>query len=73
MEEEDVWRCVLAWAKYQARVTTQPTVHWTEEERIRVCQHLSGVMGHVRLLLIGKINVVLVSLYKVIVSEVSRK
>lgn len=51
MEEEDVWRCVLAWAKHQAGVT-QPTAHWTEEERARVCQHLSGVMGHVRLLLI---------------------
>ncbi|XP_055907594.1 uncharacterized protein LOC129942603 [Eupeodes corollae] len=51
LEEEDVWRCVLAWAKNQAGVT-QPTAHWTEEERARVCQHLSGVMGHVRLLLI---------------------
>ncbi|XP_053953391.1 uncharacterized protein LOC128860139 [Anastrepha ludens] len=51
LEEEDVWRCVLAWAKNQAGVT-QPTAHWTEEERARVCQHLSGVMCHVRLLLI---------------------
>ncbi|XP_068143580.1 uncharacterized protein [Drosophila tropicalis] len=51
LAEEEVWRCVLAWAKYQAGVT-QPTAHWTEEERARVCQHLSGVMGHVRLLLI---------------------
>lgn len=41
----------MAWAKHKAGVT-QPTVHWTEEERSRVCQHLSGVMGHVRLLLI---------------------
>ncbi|XP_004522460.1 uncharacterized protein LOC101449859 [Ceratitis capitata] len=51
LEEEDVWRCVLAWAKNQAGVT-QPTAHWSEEERARVCQHLSGVMCHVRLLLI---------------------
>lgn len=51
LEEEDVWRAVLNWAKYQAGVT-QPTQHWTEEERARVCQHLSGVIGHVRLLLI---------------------
>lgn len=29
---------------------TQPTAHWTEEERVRVCQHLSGVISHVRLL-----------------------
>ncbi|XP_037936572.1 uncharacterized protein LOC119670399 [Teleopsis dalmanni] len=51
LEEEDVWRCVLAWAKNQAGVT-QPTPHWTEEERVRVCNYLSGVMSHVRLLLI---------------------
>ncbi|XP_012229834.1 uncharacterized protein [Linepithema humile] len=51
LEEEDVWRAVLNWAKYQAGVT-QPTQHWTEEERVRVCQHLSGVINHVRLLLI---------------------
>lgn len=52
LEEEDVWRCVLAWAKHKAGVT-QATGHWTEEERSRVCQQLAGVMGHVRLLLIG--------------------
>ncbi|KAK6631038.1 hypothetical protein RUM44_003210 [Polyplax serrata] len=51
LEEEDVWRAVLNWAKYQAGVT-QPTAHWTEEERVRVGQHLSGVINHVRLLLI---------------------
>lgn len=55
MEEEDVWRAVLNWAKYQAGVT-QPTAHWTEEERARVCQQLSYVINHVRLLLIGKLN-----------------
>lgn len=38
---------------FQAGVT-QPTPHWTEEERAHVCQYLAGVMGHVRLLLIGK-------------------
>ena len=53
MEEEDVWRAVLNWAKYQAGVT-QPTAHWTEEERARVCQHLSEPIKHVRLLLIGE-------------------
>lgn len=51
LKEEYVWRCVLAWAKNHAGVT-QPTAHWTEEERARVCQHLQGVMCHVRLLLI---------------------
>lgn len=53
VEEEEVWRAVLAWAKNQAGVT-QPTAHWAEEERARVCQHLSGVINHVRLLLIGE-------------------
>lgn len=51
MEEEDVWRCVLLWAKHQAGVT-QTTTLWSEDERIRVCQFLSGVINHVRLLLI---------------------
>ncbi|XP_060535457.1 uncharacterized protein LOC132707569 [Cylas formicarius] len=51
LAEEDVWRAVLNWAKYQAGVT-QPTAHWTEEERVRVCQQLSYVINHVRLLLI---------------------
>lgn len=55
LEEEDVWRAVLNWAKYQAGVT-QPTAHWTEEERARVCQHLATVINHVRLLLIGTIT-----------------
>lgn len=51
LEEEEVWRAVLSWAKYQAGVT-QPVAHWAEEERARVCQHLVGVIDHVRLLLI---------------------
>ncbi|CAN8024106.1 unnamed protein product [Ixodes persulcatus] len=51
MEEEDVWRAVLSWAKHHAGVT-QPTAHWTEEERARICQQLLGVINHVRLLLI---------------------
>lgn len=56
LEEEDVWRGVLNWAKYGAGVA-QPTAHWTEEERLRVCQQLQGVINHVRLLLIGKFAV----------------
>lgn len=55
MEEEDVWRAVLNWAKYQAGVT-QPTAHWTEEEKARVCLYLSQVINHVRLLLIGEFH-----------------
>lgn len=51
MEEEEVWRCVLLWAKHHAGVT-QATTLWSEDERVRVCQYLSGVINHVRLLLI---------------------
>ncbi|XP_073947700.1 serine-enriched protein isoform X2 [Choristoneura fumiferana] len=51
LEEEEVWRCALAWAKQRAGVT-QPCAHWTEEERARVCLHLAPLMTHVRLLLI---------------------
>ncbi|CAG0881812.1 unnamed protein product [Darwinula stevensoni] len=51
LEEEEVWRAVLSWSKHQAKVT-QPTAHWTEEERSHVCHHLAGVINHVRLLLI---------------------
>ncbi|OWR54704.1 hypothetical protein KGM_212344 [Danaus plexippus plexippus] len=51
LEEEEVWRCALAWSKQRAGVT-QPAVHWTGEERARVCQHLAPLMQHVRLLLI---------------------
>lgn len=42
---------MLLWAKHQAGVT-QITTLWSEDERIRVCQFLSGVINHVRLLLI---------------------
>lgn len=48
-----MWRCTLAWAKQRAGVT-QPTAHWTEEERARVCSHLAPLMQHIRLLLIGE-------------------
>ncbi|XP_048487675.1 uncharacterized protein LOC105389031 isoform X2 [Plutella xylostella] len=51
LEEEEVWRAALAWSKQRAGVT-QPTAHWTEEERARVVQHLAPLMTHVRLLLI---------------------
>lgn len=59
LEEEEVWRCTLAWAKQRAGVT-QPTAHWTEEERARVCLHLAPLMQHIRLLLIGERHHVLI-------------
>lgn len=65
LEEEDVWRAVVNWAKFHAGVV-QRTAHWTEEERARVCQHLSGVINHVRLLLIGETFAYLFSQYHII-------
>lgn len=46
-----MWRCVLSWAKHQAGVI-HPPQYWTNDERVLVRQHLSGVMNFVRLLLI---------------------
>lgn len=51
MEEENVFRAVLEWSKHQAGVT-QPLLHWNEEERQRVCNFLSPIIHHVRILLI---------------------
>ncbi|XP_054168086.1 uncharacterized protein LOC128965417 [Oppia nitens] len=51
LEEADVFRATLNWAKHKAGVL-QPTHHWTEEERARICQQLSGVINHIRILLI---------------------
>ncbi|XP_043243661.1 uncharacterized protein LOC122392639 [Amphibalanus amphitrite] len=51
LDEESVWRAVLAWAKHGAGVT-RPAPQWSDEERTRVCAHMSGVINHVKLLLI---------------------
>ncbi|CAG2120606.1 unnamed protein product [Medioppia subpectinata] len=51
LEEADVFRAALNWAKHNTGVS-QPTQHWTEEERARISQQLSGVINHIRILLI---------------------
>jgi len=51
LDEETVWRAVLSWAKHGASVS-RPTAQWTEEEQARVCAQMSGVINHVKLLLI---------------------
>ena len=53
LDEESVWRAVLAWAKHGANVS-RPTAQWSEDERARVCAQMSGVINHVKLLLIGE-------------------
>ncbi|XP_028392962.1 kelch repeat and BTB domain-containing protein 12-like isoform X2 [Dendronephthya gigantea] len=51
LEEEDVWRAVLTWAKHQANVET-PLEDCTEYEREDVCKYLKQVINYVRLLLV---------------------
>ncbi|XP_065581334.1 uncharacterized protein LOC136040871 [Artemia franciscana] len=51
IEEEEVWRAVLSWSKFQAKVTSPPQA-WNREERSRMEVFLKGVINHVRLLLI---------------------
>lgn len=52
LEEVEIWRAVLNWARHQANVSQSNTQLWNEDERQRVCQSLGGVINHVRLLLI---------------------
>lgn len=51
LDEADVFRSALSWAKHHAGVT-QPVAHWTEEEKQRVCTQLTPIMSYLRLLLI---------------------
>ncbi|CAG7724587.1 unnamed protein product [Allacma fusca] len=51
LEEEEVWRCVLRWAQYQANVETHVSC-WSESEKLKVAKYLTPVISHVRLLLI---------------------
>ena len=53
LDEESVWRAVLSWAKHGANVS-RPTAQWSEEDRSRVCAQMSGVINHVKLMLIGE-------------------
>ncbi|XP_014661668.1 PREDICTED: BTB/POZ domain-containing protein 19-like isoform X2 [Priapulus caudatus] len=51
LEENDVWRAVLAWAKQQTGIN-KPVSTWSEAEKGRVRVQMSGVIEHVKLLLI---------------------
>ncbi|CAB3990924.1 Hypothetical predicted protein, partial [Paramuricea clavata] len=51
LDEEDVWRAVFRWSKYQAKVEL-PVEDWTDYEHENVCKYLSDVIGYVRLLLV---------------------
>lgn len=52
LNENDVWRSVLAWARHQANVHESIPTLWTEEERNLISGHLAEVIDHVRILLI---------------------
>ncbi|XP_003738143.1 uncharacterized protein LOC100898299 [Galendromus occidentalis] len=52
MNEDDVWRAVLNWAKHQAKVSSEAE-KWTDQERKSVGDCLEGVINHVRILLIN--------------------
>lgn len=49
MDEADIFRCSLAWAKHQTGVT-KPTAAWSEDERARIAAQLTGVINHIRIL-----------------------
>eukprot|EP00118_Oscarella_pearsei_P017545 m.174450 g.174450 ORF g.174450 m.174450 type:complete len:490 (+) comp39113_c0_seq1:235-1704(+) len=48
LEEEEVWRCVLRWAKHKAGVGA-PVKKWTETNRENIRKRLTGIINHVRL------------------------
>lgn len=51
MDESNVFRSVLSWARHQTDTHTDPN-QWTNEERSRIISQLSGVINHIRFLLI---------------------
>ncbi|XP_048576494.1 BTB/POZ domain-containing protein 19-like [Nematostella vectensis] len=51
VSENEVWRAVFNWAKKSAGIN-KPVSSWTNEDRKIISQELSGVIEHVKLLLI---------------------
>ncbi|XP_064646861.1 uncharacterized protein LOC135499827 isoform X2 [Lineus longissimus] len=53
LKEEEVWRAVLSWAKYNADIPLdKQSQDWKEAEKCLLKKHLQGIIEHVRLLLI---------------------
>ncbi|ELU03885.1 hypothetical protein CAPTEDRAFT_228654 [Capitella teleta] len=53
LEEDEVWRAVLRWTKFQAGIPAHLSpLHWSDEHRRLAAQPLSGLVEHVKLLLI---------------------
>ncbi|KAM7440204.1 hypothetical protein ABFA07_010517 [Porites harrisoni] len=51
VSEEELWRAVLSWAKRSSGVS-KPTNQWTEKDNDKIRETLSGVIEHIKLLLI---------------------
>jgi hypothetical protein len=51
LEEADVWRYAMAWAKHQAGIEWDMK-HWSQQDRTKVSAQLSGIVNHIRLMLI---------------------
>ncbi|XP_029179236.2 uncharacterized protein LOC114977880 [Acropora millepora] len=51
VSEEELWRAVLSWAKRKCHVN-KPINQWTEEDNSKIREALSGVIEHIKLLLI---------------------
>nr|XP_027196748.1 integrator complex subunit 1 homolog [Dermatophagoides pteronyssinus] len=51
LDEADVFRSLIEWAKYQTNVY-KSVEHWNDDDRKRIQNQLSGVINHLRILLI---------------------
>lgn len=51
LDEADVFRCTIEWAKHQTGIH-KLVEHWNEDDRKRIQNQLSGVINHIRILLI---------------------
>lgn len=49
MAEEDIWRSVLNWARSKTGISDPPQ-QWSEDQKKRMANQLSGVIEHVRIL-----------------------
>ncbi|KAH9415238.1 hypothetical protein DERP_006331 [Dermatophagoides pteronyssinus] len=51
LDEADVFRSLIEWAKYQTNIH-KSVEHWNDDDRKRIQNQLSGVINHLRILLI---------------------
>ncbi|OTF81296.1 hypothetical protein BLA29_006160 [Euroglyphus maynei] len=51
LDEADVFRSIIEWAKHQTGIN-KLVEHWNDDDRKRIQNQLSGVINHIRILLI---------------------